>query len=213
MSTIDISTNAIAIPRDRLDEAADVLARAFEHYPVMRYVFADQDAAYQRVLQALFRFSCETRLVRGWPLLGSVHAQDLVGVAGVNGFEEAEQSDLLTALSEQFEAFIGPRASERFARFGAVTEAYRPDQPHLYLGVLGVHPDAQGQGHGRALLDAVHTLAEAHPTATGVALDTELLTNVRLYEHAGYHVTGHARLDDLDIWSMFRPNGAGNGLG
>ena len=72
--------------------------------------------------------------------------------------------------------------------------------------MLGVLPGYQGQGHGGALLDAVHALAEPHPTATGVYLDTETEKNVGLYERFGYRVVGREQLADLPIWCMFRPN-------
>ncbi|MFQ5795461.1 MAG: hypothetical protein ACE5JP_10490 [Candidatus Bipolaricaulia bacterium] len=73
---------------------------------------------------------------------------------------------------------------------------------------MGVHPETQGKGHRRALLNAIHALSEAHPTSIGVALDTENPVNVPLYKHFGYRIVKKTKLDDVDVWCMFRPNGA-----
>lgn len=72
--------------------------------------------------------------------------------------------------------------------------------------VLGVHPKAQGRGYGRSLLDAVQALAQAHPAAVGVALDTENPANVELYQRCGSELTVQTTLDTLDVWFMFRAN-------
>jgi hypothetical protein len=63
-------------------------------------------------------------------------------------------------------------------------------------------------GYGRRLLDEVQALSDAHPTSTGVGLDTEKPSNVSFYEHCGYRVTGKTNLKHVDIWCMFRENGA-----
>ena len=106
-----------------------------------------------------------------------------------------------------FAALIGPQATARLGRFIQLTEQHRLPVLYLSLAVLGVLPEARGRGHGRALLDATHALAETHPFTDGVYLDTETASNVALYEHCGYRVVSREQLDDLTIWCMFRPNG------
>jgi ribosomal protein S18 acetylase RimI-like enzyme len=91
--------------------------------------------------------------------------------------------------------------------------------PHYHLGVLAVHPDRQGKGVGRVLLDALHRLSASDPASTGVSLNTEKTTNVELYRHVGYRVIGEAGLADgapvapesaergtLHTWCLFRPD-------
>ena len=73
--------------------------------------------------------------------------------------------------------------------------------------MIGVHPEAQGRGYGRMLLDAVQALSEGHSTSTGVALDTENPENVPIYEHCGYRVIAETNLEGVPIWCMLRPNG------
>ncbi len=208
MTITDPAATVIAIPRERHAEAAAVLALAFARDPLMRYVFADGAAGYRRALHALFRFSCAVRFDLDWPLLGVVQDARLIGVAGVTEPEDRPWPASLAATYEQYKALVGPRAAARFERYAELAEAHRPSRPHYSLGVIGVRPDARGRGYGRALLAALHALSEAHPTSTGVYLDTEHPANLSFYEHHGYRVIGREALGDVTIWCLFRPNGA-----
>lgn len=202
----------VKMTRDRRDEAVAVLAWAFADYPLMHYFFAEQrpdQATYAAVLRAMFTVACERRLVNGWPLAGYAVAGELVGVAALNDPALPAPPDdppTLQAAWARLHELAGPRAMERIEHFGQITRAAYPEQPHLYLGAIGVVPAARGQGYARLLLDEVHRRAARHPTATGVALDTETAPNVRLYEHMGYRQTRHAQLGPVDIWVLFRPN-------
>lgn len=204
-----IATTAIVdIPHERVDEAATVLARAFEDYPLMHYILADSGNDYKRHVWDAMRFTCEARLTLGNSLKGVEENGRLVAVACIDHPEEKIWPD---SLEQGFDALIeslSEQAATRFSQFGELVGAHHPQQPHFYLVVLGVQPEAQRQGYGRALLSMVQEMSESHPLSTGVGLDTETIANVPLYKHCGYQVTGEARLGDVDMWFFFRPNGA-----
>lgn len=191
----------------RLDEAAEVLARAFVDYPVSRYIFPDHGAA-ERHLPEVFRFMCGARLANGDPVKGIVRNGRLVGVASLDGPEQKPWPEPMEHAFADFAERAGDGVSERFEQYAELTAEHRPAEPHFYLIILGVLPEAQGQGYGRALLDEVQAMSAAHPVSQGVALDTETTANVSLYEHCGYRVTAQSRLDDVPIWCMFRPDDA-----
>src|SRR3712207_1358057 len=76
----------INVTRDRVDEAVELLARAFENDPMGRTTFGDQGSpgrSYMECLRRLFRYACEVRLLMGWPLLGCVEGERLVAAMGV----------------------------------------------------------------------------------------------------------------------------------
>ena len=80
-----------------------------------------------------------------------------------------------------------------------------PKEPHHYLFVLGVEPSRQGQGVGRALLDALSARADDAKLPCYLETDTE--DNVRFYRSAGYDVIDELRiasLGDLHMWCMRR---------
>jgi len=202
------SAHVIDIPHERLDEAVDVLTLAFEHAPapLMRYFFSGEGPTYRDCLRAMLRFVCESQLVLEDLLKGCVHQGRLVGVACVTGPESNSWPDSLNQSYEAFKSFVGPDAALRLKKVGHATAKHRPDGPHFYLAVIGVHRQAQAKGFGRALLNSLHALAETHPASAGVSLDTANPSNVPLYEHFGYHIVAKTRFDDIHVWSMFRPN-------
>jgi GNAT superfamily N-acetyltransferase len=209
MSTNQSQGNIINIPHERLEEAVEILALAFEHDPAIQYLFSgvSQQAAFHYQLRELFRFACAVRFDLESPLLGYVVDNELAGVACVGAPVDKPLSDPLIKMYERLKSVIGPEAANRLEAHGQLTDRYRPEQPNYYLIVIGVHPKSQGKGYGRILLDAVHALSEADPKSTGVALDTANATLVPLYEHFRYSVIAKANLEHVDFWFMFRPNG------
>ncbi len=196
----------VPLTRADLPVAIPILVSAFMDDPLMRYVFADAPHPYEQNLYELFRFSCEVRLLLAWPLLGSFADSALLGVAGITDPDETPWPATLQTVYHNMQRFIGPTAAARFEQYAARADAYRPNKPHYHLGMIGVHPAAQGQGHGRALLDTFHALSENHPRATGTWLDTENPRSVVFYERCGYHIIAQTNFDHLTIWCLFRPN-------
>ncbi|MFP4107303.1 MAG: GNAT family N-acetyltransferase [Phycisphaerae bacterium] len=83
---------------------------------------------------------------------------------------------------------------------------HAPNRPHHYLTTIGVHAAEHGQGIGKALLPRVHQFAAEVGESSGVALNTEVESNIGLYRHFGYEGTGEAELGPVHLWFMFRPN-------
>ncbi|NDW54727.1 GNAT family N-acetyltransferase [Aliiroseovarius sp. PrR006] len=71
----------------------------------------------------------------------------------------------------------------------------RPDMdpPALYLGKLAVHPDAQGKGHARALIDLAEQRARDMDLPR-LALKTriELVENHKIFTRLGFKKTGES---------------------
>ena len=78
-----------------------------------------------------------------------------------------------------------------------------PD-PHWYLWVLGVAPEAQGQGIGSALLKPILERAEA--AGVPCYLETQTTGNVAFYEMLGFEVLSERiePVGELPIWFMRR---------
>jgi GNAT superfamily N-acetyltransferase len=192
----------------QLGPAVRVLSRAFDQYPLLRYCFAEQADAYAELMMTMFRLTLSRRIVYEGVTLGVSHGSALAGVAGVSLPDHGAMPEAMRAAGERFSAAMGPAAHERFGAYGAIVARHRPQAPHLFLGVLGVQPFLHGMGYGRALLDAVHAMAAAHPTAQGVYLDTEHAANVDLYRHFGYELLGEDRVGPVGVWCLYRPNSA-----
>ncbi len=196
---------------ERLTEAdrehvIDVLAAAFHDYPVMRFALADAGDEYGARLRELIGFYCDARLTRGWPVLGIRQGEDLVAAALVSEPRDLLAPPELTRKHRRVATIIGPEAFERMARYERQSTGHEPDEPHYFLGMIGVAPGHQGSGYGRILLEHIQAMSEADPVSTGVTLSTEDPSNVPYYERVGYHVTAEAHVGEIHTWSMFRPN-------
>ncbi len=74
---------------------------------------------------------------------------------------------------------------------------------HAYLWFLGVHPDEQGRGAGRALLADFDARADA--CEVPAYLETGTFENVAWYAGAGYEVLGELTLPSGEpVWRMER---------
>lgn len=80
-----------------------------------------------------------------------------------------------------------------------------PREEHWYLHVIGTEPDRQGKGVGAALLRS--RLERCDREGLPAYLESSKLTNVPLYEHFGFEVTGTLGMPEAapPITKMWRP--------
>lgn len=101
-------------------------------------------------------------------------------------------------------ALAGPAPALRSYRDEAVMRGAHLAGPHLYLWVLGVDPEAQGRGIGRALLQDVIGRAEAQRVP--VYLETATQANVAMYRRFGFQPFGELDLPSgVHMWQLERP--------
>ncbi len=194
------------LSRQHAQEAVEVLAHAFQNDPIVHYFLKGGGEEFQRHIRSFFNFSCEVRFDLEWSLFGCYEGARLMGVAGVTEPVDKPWPESLSHTYNNLKSEMGVDAVERLEKYAALSDAHRPTQPNYMVGVIGVHPDGQGKGYGRRLLDTVQELSESHPTSTGVALDTETPLNVQIYQRCGYQLLEELPLDAVKIYTMFRPN-------
>ncbi|WP_246469444.1 GNAT family N-acetyltransferase [Cohnella nanjingensis] len=78
-----------------------------------------------------------------------------------------------------------------------------PPSAHHYLIMIGVEPEIQGKGVGKALLNHLLNRVNADKTSLGVALDTENKENVYLYRRFGFALSRETSFDRLPVYCMF----------
>ena len=197
------------IPAAEAVAATDVLTDAFAGYPAMRFILGDSSGANHDDVRLLVRFFVLARALSGHPILGARDSGSLVGVATVSPPERGSPPEALEAVRSETWAALGDDALRRYEAFSRAAGQFIPDSPHHHLHMIGVPAAHQGRGIARALLDAVHGLADRDPTSAGVSLSTESPANVPLYEHFGYRLLGDADVGPgLHTWVFFREAGA-----
>jgi GNAT superfamily N-acetyltransferase len=187
-------------------QAVDVLAAAFHDYPVFRYILGHDNPAYEDKLRMLVNFFCEVRLQMGGPPLVLRDGKKPLAAAlvdpPVSGPFTAELREMLDNLID----IVGSQAMSRLEAYEDMCERMQPEQPHYYLGMIGVLPDLRGKGYARMLIEHLHQKVDHDPQAGGICLNTENPNNVPMYRHLGYVVIGEEDLGPLHTWCMYRPS-------
>lgn len=172
----------------QLERAAAVMARAFFDDPLFVAGFPNPEER-GRVVPWIaawtFRFGMEFGEV--------VVREDLAGAAIVyRATEPVFTEERVAATEGDLRERLGPAAWSRYERMMHSWEAadahlsQAVSEPHWYLDMVAVDPPRQGTGVGRALLQAVHALAEIDGWPT--VLLTFRARNVPFYQRHGYVV-------------------------
>ncbi len=190
-----------------VDAAAAVLTASFLDDPVQRWIFGEVDD-YAGAVRALFDVFVPEYFAIG-------HTFVVHGPGGVSGAalwappdRHILQGDAVQVLFERLGPFLGDQLVPRLSEVSRVDE-FRPAEPHLYLGILGVDPGAQSSGLGTALVAPV--LAECDRMGLLAHLESSNPRNIPFYRRHGFEVTDEFRLggDGALMTMMSRPP-AGN---
>lgn len=200
----------LAAQFDALPALTQVFAGAFINDSGMQYICRHRRAGYEGRLHGWFYATARLQMANHQPILTVMVDGDYSAGA------------LLTAPNTTLRlSSLGRWLWDGWRKVGIISlwrtlahvrnlPHYEPKAPHIRLEFLGVAPQHQGKGYGRALLEAIHNLSEQHPQSTGVWLETANPNNVSLYERFGYHITARRRIGpSAETIMMFRPNRAG----
>ena len=203
MNVVRTDTKVIGIPYHRLDEATDLLARAFESDPVIA-IFVPHDRTDRlRVLRELFRYSCMARLTRTQPVIGLEYDNRIVGVSLLLTPYSPAGTNLLERQWERTKQAIGEESVRLLEEFVAAREEFLPPRSHHVLTVMGVDPKYQKMGFGRESIEATLEIARGDMVSCGVVLDTTGKKNVAFYELNGFKVVGSKEFHGVPVVYMY----------
>ncbi|MBK9099740.1 MAG: GNAT family N-acetyltransferase [bacterium] len=191
--------------KQNIPEITEVLCEAFHNYPVMKYVIG-QRKDYDKRLRKLVTFFVSARALRNEPLLGIYNSENkLVAAAAVTLAGEIPSPPELFKLRDELWREIGSEEKSRYEKYGSVASGLLPKEPHHHLNMIGVRNAYQGKGLARQLINKVEELVSAHPTSTGLSLNTEVEVNVNFYLHLGFELLGKAIVDEgIITWGFFK---------
>lgn len=195
----------IEVPYYRLDEAADLLARSFSTDRVIAHFVPLDTPDRYRVLKLVFKAGCMARLSQNHPLYGAEWNNKLVAVANLLPTYRPAATESMKRMYAQVEDALGPVNWRRLEDFVALRDKHKPPRLHHYLITIGVDPEYQRMGFGKALLESVVDAARQDPTTAGVMLDTDGEKNLVFYERNGFSVVGKEDLDGTEVLFMYRP--------
>ena len=206
MSTIEITPLNIKDTK----KINEIISNSFENYPLLEYFFGD---LYKQSIKHLSQLICDEASEDNKLLLGAFADGNLQGIAYISlpCLSQSEENNndtesTPTPLEKEFATAVGEKALMRIEAYSNLKKQNKPSSPHFYINTLGVNPQNQGKGIGRAILSHIHQMSEQHSDSLGVALDTQTEQNVGYYQRFGYIVSATANLDNVKNWFMFRRN-------
>lgn len=189
------------------DQAAvsALLNEAFAADPAYAYFLAGTSASQQdeyrpRLIDFIVAYHCQS----GLPVWGATQNGKLVACALVEAPGPGWRRAL--ALLWQLPKLIGrvPLSSvQRMNQYARISRQGLPNTIQHYLIKIGVSASHQGQGLGKALINAI--LDHYRASEGMLALDTENPDNVPLYQHLGFQLHDQLELDNLSIYRLYRP--------
>ncbi len=178
----------------------DVIGLAFSDNPSTLATVRGDRAKARRVMQEAVRVA---KFGRTWS-----HA--LVAVQGgavVGALNAAEWPHCQLGTAEKIKTSPAMVRIMKTALPRALTmmnkrEARDPHEPHWHIGPIGVRPDLQGRGVGKALLRTFLMTVDEQQSA--VFLETDVDRNVSLYESFGFAVTSQESIVGVNTRFMWR---------
>lgn len=198
----------VPLTEENRADAVGVLAEAFADETFIRTSF-DGRIGFEDALEGLIEVHLRAHLAADQPGFVATVDDCVVGVAVVDrpGYSPSWR-ELLRSFAarpgtiRRLLAHLDWRGCYHVLR--TVTPPETLPSGYYTLEAIGVDPDAQGQGVGRALLEAVHDLVESDPGTPGCYLVTADEPNWRLYRRVGYRTAARRRSGDLEAFHMFR---------
>jgi len=200
--------NLYRIQKEDITKAGVVLADAFQHDSVWRLFFRDEatidqkGVLYESPIKYCLRY-------------GKVYASS-ERLEGVAAWVPGELADMtLWRLVQSGAIFSGMRAlractklAQKQARIFAPLEADRRSnmkgRAYIYLLVIGVATEFQGQGFGGKMVRAL--IEESDQVGIPVYTETQTERNVGFYERLGFKQLGQITLPIIDLpqWELIR---------
>ena len=189
---------------DDVAPAVAALVEAFADDPLMAYLYGDDPRGVRANVATFFSILLRVRLALAMPAMVLLRDGEVAGAA--MGYDVSRPT-WPAPLAAEWERFEGgaPDLPARMAAYDAICVAHQPAQDHHYLGVIGVRPSLQGQGAGKALLEAFCEGSREDGRSHGVYLDTTNPSSLAFYDRNGFQRLGEGRLGATPVWCVWRP--------
>lgn len=194
-------------PMSQMDQGVEILAKSFQHDPLMAYLYTDiAKNLYSptRFYQATIRMGMLYGEVQATPAMDGLAVW--VGPGNTDfGFGQLFRTGFITAV-----LLAGLGAMGRFMKMANyVEEINKPilERPHWHLMFIGVKPSQQGKGIGGALLRSMLERADAENLPCMLESGNE--RNLYFYRRHGFEIATHDQIPNggPKFWLMVRePN-------
>ena len=192
------------------EQVAAVITAAFRSEETTTYHLDMDHPATLRRYSLLVETFCELYHAAGRPIFTAVLDGRVLGAGMVRDPRKAiPLRSVLSILPPRL-----PRLAALFSRHPVkavrvLTAARHPKglaKPYFTFEVLGVHPDHQGEGVGRRIMEEAQAFAAEDAEVSGIFLTTGSVENQEFYERRGYITLKVEDLDEVKVYHMFWHN-------
>lgn len=206
-----LSAKIISLEQQRINEAGDILANAFDKDTVFSYFAPENQQKKQKAMQELFRAAL--RYLQNYEHIytTTITTGELKGIAAwiPPGQPQDNIFRMIQAGFLSLPWYFGIKKIRQMTSvFSLIEERRKQDmsQPHWYLSLLGVASDYQGQGLGSVLLRPI--LEKADRDGLPCYLETSTEDAVRFYKRQGFEILWNKEVEvpgsSLKLWTMKR---------
>lgn len=187
-----------------------LMSRAFSRDPLFLHLFGDpeHDLKASRKVTAFVAFMFDKSFLLHEEVRGLFENENLLGAYVVekphaNKLRSIRGGLLLIGKVLPLLFLLSWRTLRLLNRYMRVTRSAAPRWTHHYLIMIGVKPESQGKGIGKALLNHLLNTVSADQHSLGVALDTENKGNVNIYRRFGFALSKETEFNNLPVYCMF----------
>ena len=189
----------------QIPKAAQVVADAFHHYPMMAHYFPNPDRRRRRLpwyMEKTLRCALRYGEVLATADFSGILFTLPPGHTRLSQGEYVRNGFLWTPLVMGLQNYLKSDACEQFV--ADTHEKLMAGRSHIYLWGLVADPKAQRKGAGTALMHSLTARADAE--ALPVYLETHDEKNVAYYQRFGFELIHQDVIPNhgLDIWCMAR---------
>lgn len=187
---------------DDVTEAVRCLCDSFANDPLIRYLFHTHPGGMREASAGFFSLLLRVRIKLQMPAVILRDGNSIIGCA--MGYDTCPP-DWPGTFGREWSQLLDstPGLQARLDTYEAIGARFRPADPHYYLGVIGIHPVAQGIGAGRRLLDGFCLLSANDPASDGVYLETASQASLRFYVRCGFSLLGEGSLNGEALWCVY----------
>jgi ribosomal protein S18 acetylase RimI-like enzyme len=183
-----------------MDAACEVIGRAFADNPNSLAVVNGDRSRAQRMMQTVVRAA---KLGRKYShVLVAEDGGRVVGVLNAAEWPNCQLSVLEKLKTAPIMIRLVGWALPRSLKVMSVWAKHDPRKRHWHLGPIGVDPALQGRGVGKALLKSFLEAVDAQRSPA--YLETDVDTNVALYEKFGFKVIAREEINGVNNRFMWR---------
>lgn len=192
------------------DFFVSLISRAFARDPLFLHLFGDStlNSEARRRVAAFVSFLFDKSLMLHEEVWGYWEGERLSGAYIVEKPNASKRQIMRSALLMTARLVpllfqLSGKTLRRLNSYMRATRAAAPPLTHHYLIMIGVQPEEQGKGIGKALLHHLLSMAVEDKESHGVALDTESENNADMYRRFGFSLSKKTQIDTLPVYCMF----------